>query len=284
MMANHPQMILRPEDVVAHRISWQEKSQGIDDMLEELSLGKASCMFIDDNPVEREKVRRNLPEVVVPDMPVDPAEFSSWLLSSPYLECLGLTSSDLKRTEQYKARSVVNATRRKFSNIDDFYRDLDMHVRFEPFGTDNQTRILQLLVKTNQFNATTRRHDASAIEALRQRHAEVYAIGAKDRYSGYELMGVIILEPQADRLHIDSFLLSCRILGRTLETAALGFACQRAQQLGVSTLSAEIIETERNTPVRDVYARHGFTAVGDGRFELPLSSAIAVPAYFTVDA
>jgi FkbH-like protein len=284
MMANHPQMILRPEDVVAHRISWQEKSQGIDDMLEELSLGKASCMFIDDNPVEREKVRRNLPEVVVPDMPVDPAEFSSWLLSSPYLECLGLTSSDLKRTEQYKARSVVNATRRKFSNIDDFYRDLDMHVRFEPFGTDNQTRILQLLVKTNQFNATTRRHDASAIEALRQRNAEVYAIGAKDRYSGYELMGVMILEPQADRLHIDSFLLSCRILGRTLETAALGFACQRAQKLGLATLSAEIIETERNTPVRDVYARHGFTALGDGRFELPLSTPVAVPAYFTVEA
>lgn len=284
MMANHPQMILRPEDVVAHRISWQEKSQGIDDMLEELSLGKASCMFIDDNPVEREKVRRNLPEVVVPEMPVDPAEFSSWLLSSPYLECLGLTSSDLKRTEQYKARSVVNATRRKFSNIDDFYRDLDMHVRFEPFGTDNQTRILQLLVKTNQFNATTRRHDASAIEALLQRNAEVYAIGAKDRYSGYELMGVMILEPQADRLHIDSFLLSCRILGRTLETAALGFACERAQKLGLSTLSAEIIETERNTPVRDVYARHGFSALGDGRFELSVSTPIAVPAYFTVEA
>jgi FkbH-like protein len=254
-------------------------------MLEELSLGRASCMFIDDNPVEREKVRRNLPEVVVPEMPLDPAEFSSWLLASPYLECLGLTASDLKRTEQYKARSVVNASKRKFSNIDDFYRDLDMHVRFEPLGTDNQSRILQLLVKTNQFNATTRRHDASAIEALRQRKAEVYGIGAKDRYSAYELMGVMILEPQSgQRLHVDSFLLSCRILGRTLETAALGWACQRAQALGASALSAEIIETERNTPVRDVYARHGFTALGGGRFELPLSNAVRVPEYFTVDA
>jgi FkbH-like protein len=285
MMSTHPEMILRPEDVVAHRISWQEKTAGIDDMLEELSLGRASCMFIDDNPVEREKVRRNLPGVVVPEMPLDPAEFSSWLLASPYLECLGLTSSDLKRTEQYKARSVVNAVRRKFSNIDDFYRDLGMQVRFEPLGTDNQSRILQLLIKTNQFNATTRRHDLGAIEALRQRKAEVYGIGAKDRYSAYELMGVMILEPQsAERLHIDSFLLSCRILGRTLETAALGFACDRARQLGASILSAEIIETERNTPVRDLYLRHGFSAVGDGRFELPLTSAVQVPDYFTVDA
>lgn len=284
MMSQHPEMILRPEDIVAHRIGWNEKSQGIDDMLEELSLGKASCMFIDDNPVEREKVRRNLPEVVVPDMPVDPAEFAPWLLSSPYLECIALTSSDFKRTEQYKARSVVNASRRKFTNIDDFYRDLDMHVRFEPFAADNQTRVLQLLVKTNQFNATTRRHDASAIEALRQRGAEVYAIGAKDRYSGYELMGVIILEPQADRLHVDSFLLSCRILGRTLETAVLGFASGRAQALGKAKLSAEVVETPRNTPVRDVYARHGFDAVGGGQFELPLDRAIRVPEYFTVDA
>jgi len=283
LMATHPEMILRPEDVVAHRISWNEKSQGIDDMLEELSLGKASCMFIDDNPVEREKVRRNLPDVVVPELPLDPAEFAGWLLESPYLECQALTSSDFKRTEQYKARSAANASRRKFSNIDDFYRDLGMVVRFEPLGTDNRTRILQLLVKTNQFNATTRRHDAGAIDALVQRGTEIYAIGARDRYSAYELMGVIILEPAQDRLQIDSFLLSCRILGRTLETAVLGFACQRARALGAATLRGEIIATERNTPVRDVYQRHGFTDLGGGLFELPLAQPIAIPEYFTVE-
>jgi FkbH-like protein len=301
MIGSHPEMILRPEDIVAHRIWWNEKSQAIDEMLEELSLGKASCMFVDDNPVEREKVRRNLPEVVVPELPSDPAEFASWLLESPYLDCQALTSSDFKRTDQYRARSAANASRRKFVNIEDFYRDLQMHVRFEPFGTDNQTRVLQLLVKTNQFNATTRRHDASAIASLLDRRAEVYAIGARDRYSAYELMGVIILEPlfrpgaageahpgvadeAPERLHIDSFLLSCRILGRTLETAVLGFACERARALGAKCLSAEIIETERNTPVRDVYQRHGFTALGGGRFELALDRAIRVPDYFTVDA
>ncbi|HVZ33188.1 MAG TPA: HAD-IIIC family phosphatase, partial [Polyangiaceae bacterium] len=285
MIGSHPEMILRPEDIVAHRIWWNEKSQAIDEMLEELSLGKASCMFVDDNPVEREKVRRNLPDVVVPELPSDPAEFASWLLESPYLDCQALTSSDFKRTDQYRARSAANASRRKFVNIEDFYRDLQMHIRFERFGTDNQTRVLQLLVKTNQFNATTRRHDASAIAALLDRRAEVYAIGARDRYSAYELMGVIILEPQgSERLHIDSFLLSCRILGRTLETAVLGFACERASALGAKSLSGEIIETERNTPVRDVYQRHGFTDLGGGRFELGLDRAIRVPDYFTVDA
>jgi FkbH-like protein len=156
-------------------------------------------------------------------------------------------------------------------------------VRFEALGTDNRTRILQLLVKTNQFNATTRRHDAGAIDALVQRGAEIYAIGARDRYSAYELMGVIILEPAQDRLQIDSFLLSCRILGRTLETAVLGFACQRARALGATTLRGEIVPTERNTPVRDVYQRHGFQELGGGLFELALAQPIAIPDYFTVE-
>ncbi|MEJ2133138.1 MAG: HAD-IIIC family phosphatase, partial [Gammaproteobacteria bacterium] len=268
MMSSHPEMILRPDGVVAHRISWQEKSHSIDDMLAELSLGRASCMFIDDNPVERAKVRRNLPEVVVPEMPVDPAEFSTWLLRSPYLECLDLTASDLKRTEQYKKRSVINAAKRKFDSIDDFYRDLNMVVRFEPLGEDNQTRALQLLVKTNQFNATTRRHDLSAVRDLQKAGAEVDAGGVRDRYSAYELMGVMILQPRGQGVvAVESFLLSCRILGRTLETAALGWACRRARELGAHTLRGEIVETERNTPVRDVYARHGVADRGGGSFE-----------------
>jgi FkbH-like protein len=283
MLANHPEMILRPEDISLCRIGWQEKSESIADLLAELSLGRASCMFLDDSPVEREKVRRALPGVVVPDMPVDPSEYATWLLSSPYLECIALTSSDLQRTERYKARSVVNALRLESSNIDDFYRDLDMHVRFERLGLDNRARVLQLLVKTNQFNATTRRHDAPALDALCQRGAEVYAIGTSDRYSGYELMGVLILEPRGDHLHVDSFLLSCRVLGRTLETAALGFACDRARAFGADVLTAEIVETPRNTPVRNTYCRHGFEARADGQFELSLDRAVRVPEYFTVD-
>ena len=94
----------------------------------------------------------------------------------------------------------------------------------------------------------------------------------------------MILEPrEGERLHVESFLLSCRILGRTLETAALGFACERARARGANKLSAEIIETERNTPVRDVYKRHGFAELGAGRFELGLDQAIEIPDYFTVD-
>ena len=96
-------------------------------------------------------------------------------------------------------------------------------------------------------------------------------------------MGVMILEPKDNSLHVDSFLLSCRILGRTLETAALGFACDRARALGKTQLTAEIVETPRNTPVRDVYARHGFEALPGGQFALSLEKAVRIPEYFTVD-
>jgi predicted enzyme involved in methoxymalonyl-ACP biosynthesis/serine acetyltransferase len=153
-------------------LEMNEKSQGIEEMLEELSLGKASCMFIDDNPVEREKVRRNLPEVVVPELPIDPAEFSSWLLESPYLECHALSSSDFKRTEQYKARSVANASRRKFTNIDDFYRDLAMHLRFEPLGrTIARACCNSWSRRTNSMprpGATTRQRSTRSCNAVRK--------------------------------------------------------------------------------------------------------------------
>jgi FkbH-like protein len=282
MLNTHPEMILRERDVAGYRINWSEKSQNISDMLEEMSLGPKSCLFLDDNPVEREKVRRNVPGVVVPDMPTDPAEFSAWLLNLPCVECVSLTSSDLKRSDQYRKRAVTNASRRTFANIEDFYRDLGMKVRFEPFSPQNQERTLQLLVKTNQFNTTTARHDAAAIRRILDAGGEVYAVGVEDRNSSYELMGVVILAggPEGEAV-IDSFLLSCRTLGRTVETAMLAFLCRRAKARGAAAITGDIVPTERNTPVRDLYSRHGFEAA-ENRFRLPLDRAVAMPEYFTV--
>ncbi len=282
MIAEHPQMILRPGDFVTHRIGWEEKSAGIAQMLEEVSLGAASCMFIDDNPVEREKVRRNLPQVCVPDLPTDPELMTSWLMDLPQLECVQLTSSDVRRNTQYKKRAQVERQKRTFANIEDFYVDLQMKLRFEPLGPNNQERALQLLVKTNQFNATTRRHDAQAIRSLQAKGAEVYAVGVQDRFSEYELMGVIVLVPEENAVRIDSLLLSCRILGRTVETAILGYCAQRATAMGKAKLVGEIVETPRNTPIRELYEKHGFSAAGEGRFEWSAERPLQIPSYFTI--
>jgi FkbH-like protein len=308
MMSDHPEMALRPADIVTHRIGWSEKAIGIQEMLDEIGLGAASCMFIDDNLVEREKVRKNVPGCIVPAFPDAPEKLADWLLSSPFLECLELTASDLKRTKQYKVRATETVSKRAFENIEDFYRDLGMQLTFEPFGATNQKRVLQLLTKTNQFNATLRRYDQGAVEQVMAEGGQVYAIGVADRHSAYELMGVIVLRADADMKAaypddlaiqgvdmprawwVDNLLLSCRILGRTVETAIVAWATQTAKQSGASALLGYVIEAPRNTPVRDVYAKSGMAALpsqadlgAGGLYVQELGSgALPLADYFTI--
>lgn len=309
-LADHPEMVLRPGDIIAHKIGWTEKALGIQEMLDEIGLGPGSCMFLDDNPVEREKVRKNIPECIVPALPTAPEDLALWLLNHPFLECLELTGSDLKRTSQYKTRAKINATKRDFQNIEEFYRDLGMQLTFEPFGLGNQKRVLQLFAKTNQFNATLRRHDAGAVQAIMAEGGEIYAIGMADRYSTYELMGVMVLRPGAAMATaypddaavqagphdgawwVDNFLLSCRILGRTVEDAIIAWAADRAASQGASVLMGQVIEAPRNTPVRGLFGKCGFETVetgtdlgAGGLYRLALDAARpAVPDYFQVTA
>jgi FkbH-like protein len=306
MISEHPEMALRPPDLIAHRINWTEKALNIQEMLDEIGLGQASCMFIDDNPVEREKVRKNLPEVIVPEFPDAPERLAAWLLDNPFLECLSLTASDIKRTAQYKVRARVNAARMAFENIEDFYRDLDMRLTFEPFGRMNQQRALQLFVKTNQFNTTTRRRDMAAVQRILDDGGEVFVVGVEDRHSAYELMGVLVLRPDASMVAefpddpavkagrregawwVDSFLLSCRILGRTIEQAILAWATARVAERGATALVGQIIETPRNTPVRKVFATAGFAPLAgdmaDGLWirDIAAEGPLLVPDYFIV--
>ncbi len=282
MIEEHPEMILRKKDFIASRINWQSKATNVQEILAEVSLGAQSCCFLDDNPVERETVKRNVPGVAVPDLPADPTEVVPWLLDYPLLECVTLTASDMTRTEQYRARAESAAARQQFSDITDFYRDLQMQVRFEPYGGNNRERVKQLLVKTNQFNTTTRRHDGAALDRMLVAGCEIYALGLQDRQAAYELLGVMILEPKPVALDIESFLMSCRILGRKLETAALAYACERAKALGKSMLTGTIIETERNTPARALYTDHGFQPDGKGGYSLDVATPVQIPDYFTV--
>ena len=304
-LADHPEMALRPDDFVTHRINWTEKAINISEMLDEIALGPASCMFIDDNPVERGKVQGALPEVIVPDFPDSPAQLANWLLTNPFLECLQLTSSDIKRSAQYKTRVAEKTARAAFDNLDDFYRHLEMKLTIEPFGKTNRQRVLQLFQKTNQFNVTTRRHDATALDAIIAEGGHVFAIGAEDRNLPYELMGVLVLRDDAamaayaddpmlgagrrdGAMWVDSFLLSCRILGRTLENAVLAWATGFAKSKGANALLGQVINTKRNTPARGVFEGTGFARSHDAGEDGALwlwdlaGGAAEVPDYFDV--
>ncbi|TCP25366.1 D-glyceryl-ACP synthase [Rhodovulum adriaticum] len=273
-MADHPDMLIRPDDLAAHRIGWSEKADGIAAMLEELSLGQAHCMFLDDNPLERAKVRQRLPQCQVPDLPERVEDRIAMLDRHPYLDCLSLTGSDVTRGAQYRARAQLRRAEAAAEDLQAFLRGLDIRITFEPYGPSNRQRIEQLIVKTNQFNATTRRHDAATLAHIAAQGGLILGVGVEDRHTPYEIMGVLILRAARDMgvgldlsavsgpadgaWVIDSLMLSCRILGRDVERAMLWQAVQSARGQGAGCLMGQIIPTERNTPVRQIYQGAGF--------------------------
>lgn len=276
-----PEMALRETDFVAHRINWRQKWQNLAELAEELNIGLEHVMFIDDNPAERELMRRKLPAVKVLELPDDPALFVSTLLDSPYLECVSLTAEDRRRAELYRTRYRLERQRDEFERPEDFYAWLQSRLHLAPLDQGNASRAEQLVQKTNQFNATSRRHTRRALEEMQAAGAGVYVIGLTDRFSARENVGVLVVhwpnEPDG-AAEIDTLLLSCRVLGRGLETGVLAWLCGEAARRSVRQIVGRIVETERNAPIRSLYREHGFEPAGaEGEWRLNLEGN-AVPA------
>ncbi len=225
----HPEMILDESDFVEMRINWKDKATNIRSISQALSLRPASVMFIDDNPIEREWVRRNISECTVPELPKDPAEWVGFLSKLPCLQTVRITSEDLGRTKQYVGRKKAKDFEMTCESIDEFLSELKMCVYLEKLNEFNVSRVCQLLTKTNQFNTTTKRYRKSNLRLLiESQDAEVFAVGLEDGFTEREIIGVFILVPTEETLLIDSFLLSCRVLGRNVESALLGWISTHA--------------------------------------------------------
>ncbi|MBF0498575.1 MAG: HAD-IIIC family phosphatase [Candidatus Riflebacteria bacterium] len=271
---SHPEMVLREEDFAASRINWNLKSQNIQEIADELNIGLDNILFVDDNPAEREQMRLQLPRVKTFDFPEDPAFYSSALLSAPELECSVITVEDKKRAAAYQAKREIDGQRRAFDRIEDFYASLDSRVHLFSLDKGNIDRAVQLISKTNQFNATTKRYTRQDLDTMKSGGDWVIVIGTEDKFSALENIGVIILRwnaPAPRKVLIDSFLLSCRVLGRGIEVAVLSWARRTARELGMDQIIGRIIPTEKNGPVRSIYSNNGFveeTTGGDWFYDV----------------
>ena len=263
-----PTMILREEHLVAHRINWRPKWENVTEIVDELGLDHSHVLFVDNDPAERELVRRRLPRIKVLDLPADPAFFADALLECPYLGCLTLTAADRRRTENYRGQRRRSAHAGRFDGVDDGIASLASRVDVAPLAESNAARAEQLMAKTNQFNTTTRRYNRRQLQQLAENGDGVYLIGVEDRFSAREEVGVLVVgwhRPCPLSAEIDSFLLSCRMLGRGVETAVLCWLCNQARERSIDRLVGLINESDRNGPVRSLYAAHGFRALPDGR-------------------
>jgi FkbH-like protein len=285
-LETHSAMLIRPSEFIAMQINWRPKWENLREIAAELNLGLESLLFVDDNPIEREQIRLNLPEVKILDLPASPAFFAEALADCPWLESAGLTAEDAGRIRSYQTLQKVREERRAAASLDEFYAGLGMQLYLQPLDDSNIARAVQLSQKTNQFNTTTTRYDQRSLREIVAEGGDVVVVGLEDRHLQFENVGLIILRADpsdAQRGVVDCYLLSCRVLGRGLETAVLKWAVRRAAHKGWTTLSGAVIETPRNTPVRSVFADAGFRAAADpGEWIILTASAPEIPSWFTI--
>ena len=255
----HPDMRLRTDDVAAFAVSWEPKSDGIRSIAASLDLGLDALVFVDDNPAERELVRTQLPEVEVITLPEDPAYYARAVADSLLFETRSYTSEDARRSDSYRGRAQSIELEHRAASLEDFYRELDMHAVLEPFDELHLPRIAQLVGKTNQFNVTTRRHSPAALRAFMEDPSAVTMYARlRDRFTDHGLVAVLIAIPDGSTLEIDSWLMSCRVIGRTLERSMLDALVRAAIRNGCTTIRGTYLPTERNGLVVDLYPRLGF--------------------------
>lgn len=280
-MKDHPGMILKPENFSALRINWQDKATNLKSIAEELNIGTDAIAFLDDNPAERLLVRQSLPEVSVIELSDDPLTYAEALRAAPVFERLRVSSEDKERSRHYAEQRQRNTLQASVTSLEEFYQSLEMKLDVFPVGPADIARVAQLTQKTNQFNLTTRRYSetdiARFIEAPDQR---VLAARVTDRFGDSGIIAVIIIETKESSARLDTFLMSCRVIGRTVETAILAIIAEQLHDTGASTLMGEFIPTEKNTPARNFLAEHGFRADKDDKLVLHLPApTLQVPAW-----
>lgn len=267
-LEKHPGMILKPSHFAAIRINWTDKSQNLREIAQELNIGVDALAFLDDNPIERQQVRSALPEVFLIDLATDPMEFAHAIRDCPRFERLALSTEDQQRGAMYQAQRDREQLEQTVTSREDFYRSLQQEAEIAPLTKATLARVAQLTNKTNQFNLTTRRYTEQQISDLVASPGwECFSIRVRDRFGDNGLVGVAITHLDGDTCEIDTLLLSCRVIGRTVETAFLAFLAKRARAHGARLLQGWFLPTKKNAPARDFYSAHGFTAAhrnGDG--------------------
>ena len=258
-LEKHPGMLVRAKHFAAMRINWTDKAQNLREIAEELNVGIDSLAFLDDNPFEREQVRAALPEVIVIDLPKNPLEYAAAVRNCAAFERLALSAEDQQRTEMYAAQKQRAGAEQSFQSKEDFFRFLEQEAELEPISDLTLARVAQLTQKTNQFNLTTRRYTETQIaEMSKKPDWNIFSIKVRDRFGDHGLVGVAITHDVGEQCEVDTFLLSCRVIGRTVETALLAHLAESAAQRGRKRLEGWFLPTKKNAPARDFYEQHGF--------------------------
>jgi FkbH-like protein len=285
----HREMLLKEEHIAVFQANWNDKATNIQAIAKELSLGTDAMVFLDDNPMERNLVREMLPEVAVPELPADPALYARTLAAAGYFEAVAFSDEDVKRAGYYRDNAKRVELEKQAGDIDAYLKTLQMEITFQPFDTTGRARITQLINKSNQFNLTTKRYTEAEVAAA-ESNPDCFTLQVRlsDAFGDNGMISVVICRPKCPAVwEIDTWLMSCRVLGRRVEHMVLKQIISHAVARGVHRLVGVYKPTDRNKLVEHHYSNLGFSPIGSGVdgstiWELDVDNAVIEGAAMTV--
>lgn len=270
----HPEMPLRWEDFVAYRINWESKAPNLASLADELNLGLDSFLFVDDNPKECAEAKANRPEITPVALPAIPEEIPHFLRHFWAFDHVKTTAEDRARAALYEQERERGRLQRKATSLEEFVASLNLQVLIAPMQDEQLTRVSQLTQRTNQMNATTVRRAASEVQAFLRSGGECLTVEVSDRFGSYGLVGVILHNNQQEALQVDTFLLSCRALGRGVEHRMLAHLGQLAREKGLKRVEVPFQPTAKNKPALQFLE----SVSGEFRQEVQGQTVFAIPA------
>lgn len=260
----HDDMLLKEDHVAVFQANWIDKASNLTTIADALTLGRDALVFLDDNPAERLQVRGALPEIGVPELPADAAYYRRALNAAGYFEAVAFSDDDRKRSGFYKENARRLQLQSSAGSLDDYHASLQMVATFQPFDSLGRARISQLINKSNQFNLTTRRYTEAQVGAM-ETDPSRFTLQARlaDVFGDNGMIGVLIADRAADAWEIDTWLMSCRVLGRRMEEAMLAELVRAAREAGVARIVGRFIPSDRNMMVARHYEKLGFDKVSE---------------------
>jgi len=281
---NHLEMLLRETHIAVFQANWKDKPSNIKAIAEELSLGLESMVFLDDNPVERDLVRHSLPEVAVPELPDDPALYARTLSAAGYFESVVFSAEDFSRADFYQDNARRVNLQQQAGDLESYLSSLEMEITFQSFDETGRARIAQLINKSNQFNLTARRYTELQVSEI-ERDPALFTtqVRLSDKFGDNGMISVVICRELLGEWEIDTWLMSCRVLGRRVENMVLQHILAHAKKRQVRTLRGVYIPTDRNVLVADHYSKLGFVLLREEAdrtkiYELDVDNATVLEA------
>jgi len=264
VLNNHPAMILKEKDFVLMKINWKSKPENISESAQELNIGLDSMVFIDDSEFERESVKSQLPDVIVPEMPKDTTKLPEWFLDieRKYFLFISVTEEDANKTEMYQSQAQREQLQKSSMNLEEYLTSLQMKQKIWSVSEEDIVRAAQLTQKTNQFNLTSRRY--TEFDIRRMIESDDYLVlmsSMEDRFGDNGKIALMIIEKKGRRARIDTFLMSCRVMGRFIENQFVDYVENMLANMGVEEIEAEYIITKKSAPVKDFWDSLGYKRV-----------------------